>query len=175
MIDDYELPPPDAAAPPPNRWRARHCRPRGRALGHFWRAMPGQLSRVPKRKAAVVERRIGKLPGRNTRAAGLFEARAAPRADGFIDFTWNKKEAWRTWAESSEGCYLLHSNVTDWTPEELWRAYIQLTEAEAAGVAPKAGARGGAYSGLLPVLRSVEDPGPVLLPGLIGIGAAKGL
>lgn len=29
-----------------------------------------------------------------------------------------------------QGCYLLRSNVLDWTPEELWRAYIQLTEAE---------------------------------------------
>jgi len=37
-----------------------------------------------------------------------------------------------TWARLSEGCYLLRSNVTDWTGEELWRAYIQLTEAEAA-------------------------------------------
>jgi hypothetical protein len=27
---------------------------------------------------------------------------------------------------------VLRSNVTDWSPEELWRAYIQLTEAEAA-------------------------------------------
>jgi hypothetical protein len=27
---------------------------------------------------------------------------------------------------------LLRSNVIDWTPEELWRAYVQLTEAEAA-------------------------------------------
>jgi transposase len=26
----------------------------------------------------------------------------------------------------------LRSNVTDWSPEELWRAYMQLTEAEAA-------------------------------------------
>ena len=32
----------------------------------------------------------------------------------------------------SEGCYLLRSNVTDWMGEELWRAYIQLREAEAA-------------------------------------------
>ena len=32
----------------------------------------------------------------------------------------------------SEGCYVLRSNVTDWSPEDLWRAYIQLTEAEAA-------------------------------------------
>ena len=27
---------------------------------------------------------------------------------------------------------MLRSNVTDWTPEQLWQAYIQLTEAEAA-------------------------------------------
>jgi len=27
---------------------------------------------------------------------------------------------------------VLRSNVTHWTPEELWRAYVQLTEAAAA-------------------------------------------
>jgi hypothetical protein len=32
----------------------------------------------------------------------------------------------------SEGCYLLRSNVTDWSDEDLWKAYLQLTEAEAA-------------------------------------------
>ena len=32
----------------------------------------------------------------------------------------------------SEGCYVLRTNVTDWTPEALWQTYIQLTEAEAA-------------------------------------------
>ena len=35
-------------------------------------------------------------------------------------------------AQLSEGCYLLRTNVTDWSDEELWKAYIQLTEAEAA-------------------------------------------
>jgi hypothetical protein len=43
---------------------------------------------------------------------------------------------WRRIARCSFGFwkrnYLLRSNVTDWTPEELWRAYVQLTEAEAA-------------------------------------------
>ena len=39
---------------------------------------------------------------------------------------------WRDWATLTEGCYLLRSNVTDWTDEDLWKAYIQLTEAEAA-------------------------------------------
>jgi len=46
--------------------------------------------------------------------------------------TVSKVEAWREWARLSEGCYVLRSNVTDWSPEDLWRAYIQLTEAEAA-------------------------------------------
>ncbi len=32
----------------------------------------------------------------------------------------------------TEGTYILRSNVTDWTPEELWHVYMQLTEAEAA-------------------------------------------
>lgn len=45
---------------------------------------------------------------------------------------WRKVEAWRQWAELSEGCYLLRSNVADWTPQELWRAYMQLTDAEGA-------------------------------------------
>jgi hypothetical protein len=32
----------------------------------------------------------------------------------------------------NEGCYLLRTNVTNWSAEDLWLAYIQLTEAEAA-------------------------------------------
>jgi len=40
--------------------------------------------------------------------------------------------AWQEWTERSAGCYLLRTNVTGWTEEELWRTYIQLTEAEAA-------------------------------------------
>ena len=39
---------------------------------------------------------------------------------------------WDDWARRSEGCYVLRTNVTDWTPDELWRTYIQLSEAEAA-------------------------------------------
>jgi len=39
---------------------------------------------------------------------------------------------WRDWAALSEGCYILRSNVTDWKDQDLWEAYIQLTEAEGA-------------------------------------------
>ncbi len=32
----------------------------------------------------------------------------------------------------SEGCYLLRTNIRDWSAEDLWQGDIQLTEAEAA-------------------------------------------
>ena len=32
----------------------------------------------------------------------------------------------------SEGCYLLRTNLADWTAKDLWKTYIQLTQAEAA-------------------------------------------
>jgi hypothetical protein len=36
------------------------------------------------------------------------------------------------WAALSEGAYLLRSNIDDWSDQKLWKAYIQLTQAEAA-------------------------------------------
>jgi transposase len=85
-----------------------------------------------KHKPVVIAERLGKLLGRNTRAAGLFETDVKQAADGRAILVWSKKEAWRDWANLSEGCYLLRSNITDWTAEELWQAYMQLTQAEAA-------------------------------------------
>jgi len=85
-----------------------------------------------RQQSGAVERRVGRLLERNSRAARLFEVRVEVDAQGFPQLRWTKVESWREWARRSEGCYLLRSNVTDWTPEELWRAYVQLTEAEAA-------------------------------------------
>ena len=85
-----------------------------------------------RQKSGAVERRVGRLLERNTRAARLFDVRVEVDAQGCALLRWTKVESWREWARRSEGCYLLRSNVTDWTPEELWRAYVQLTEAEAA-------------------------------------------
>ena len=76
----------------------------------------------------TIARRVGRLLGQNTRAAGLFEVEVTVDARGAAQITWHKQEAWRSWAQLSEGCYLLRSNVTDWTAEELWRAYMQLAE-----------------------------------------------
>jgi len=85
-----------------------------------------------KYKVVTIAKRLGKLLGRNSRAAGLFETDVVEGPDGGARLVWRKAPAWRRWAELSEGCYLLRSNVHDWTGEELWRAYMQLTDAEEA-------------------------------------------
>jgi transposase len=78
----------------------------------------------------VIERRVGKLLGKNSRAAGLFEVKVEKGLNGGTKVTWSKRDDWRNWSRLSEGCYMLRSNISDWPPEELWKAYIQLTEAE---------------------------------------------
>jgi transposase len=83
-----------------------------------------------------IERQIGRLLGRNSRAAGLFDIKLKQvkrdGKEGFLKVTWSKREEWRKWTELSEGCYLLRTNLTDWAPEKLWTSYIQLTVVEAA-------------------------------------------
>jgi transposase len=85
-----------------------------------------------KYKLVTVAKRLGRLLGHNSRAAGLFETDVVVGPDGGARVVWHKAEAWRKWAQLSEGCYLLRSNVKDWSAQELWEAYIQLTQAEAA-------------------------------------------
>jgi transposase len=82
--------------------------------------------------AITIAKRVGRLLGQNSRAAGLFETNVIKTADGRTKLLWHKVEVWRNWAALSEGCYLLRSNINDWSGEELWNAYMQLTEAEAA-------------------------------------------
>jgi transposase len=88
--------------------------------------------RKKRQQPGVMQRRVGRLLGRNSRAAALFEVRVEADSSGAAQLRWSRSETWREWARLSEGCYVLRSNVTDWSAEELWRAYIQLTEAEAA-------------------------------------------
>jgi hypothetical protein len=45
---------------------------------------------------------------------------------------WIDENRYLTTDQISEGCYMLRSNIHEWSSEELWKAYIQLTEAEEA-------------------------------------------
>lgn len=85
-------------------------------------------------EAGPIERQIGRLLERNQRASSAFEIsveRDAERPAG-IRIVSRDRTKTSEWARISHGAYVLRSNVCDWTPDELWRTYIQLTDAEAA-------------------------------------------
>ena len=82
----------------------------------------------------VIERQIGRLLERNSRAAARFAVTITEDenlASG-LKLHWTQRPEWNDWARMSEGTYILRSNIHDWTDEALWKTYVQLTEAEAA-------------------------------------------
>jgi transposase len=83
---------------------------------------------------SATERQIGRLLGRNSRAAARYAIRLVddPAAPARLRLEWSTRAEWDDWSRHSEGCYVLRTNLRDWTSEDLWRTYIQLSEAEAA-------------------------------------------
>jgi transposase len=82
----------------------------------------------------TLERQIGRFLERNSRASqrysiSLTEDNTTPAR---LKLKWSTRPQWDDWAKLSEGTYILRSNIHDWTDEQLWKTYIQLTEAEAA-------------------------------------------
>src|ERR1700676_2378883 len=96
--------------------------------------LAGRILRSKKRlDPAAVNRQIGRTLQQNQRAAARFAIALEP--DGCpagcrLRVVYNT--AFDDWAALSEGAYLLRSNITDWSDQQLWKAYIQLTQAEAA-------------------------------------------
>jgi len=82
---------------------------------------------------SVAERRIGRLLQRNSRAAGLFDIEVVKnQTNGRLSILWRKVTNRQSWQQLTQGCYILRSNIADWSAEELWHAYIHLTDVEAA-------------------------------------------
>jgi len=81
-----------------------------------------------------LERQLGRLLALNARAAGRYviDLVPDPSLPAGVRLEWTARPEWDDWARWSEGCYVLRTNIADWSPEDLWRTYIQLTEAEAA-------------------------------------------
>lgn len=92
-----------------------------------------EKSRVPLERGEL-ERQIGRLLGTNSRASARYSIvlSADQTSPAKLKLTWNIKREWDEWSELTEGTYILRSNIEQWTDEELWRTYIQLSEAEAA-------------------------------------------
>jgi transposase len=96
--------------------------------------LAARLARSKKRlDPATLNRQIGRILQQNQRAAARFAIALEP--DGCpagFRLTVAGNAAFDDWAALSEGAYLLRSNITDWSDQQLWKAYIQLTQAEAA-------------------------------------------
>jgi transposase len=96
--------------------------------------LAGRIGRARKRlDPAVVNRQIGRLLQRNQRAAARFSIALQPdQSPAGFHLRFASHAAFDDWAALSEGAYVLRSNITDWSDQQLWKAYIQLTQAEAA-------------------------------------------
>lgn len=96
--------------------------------------LAGRIAKAKKRlDPNQVNRQIGRLLQRNQRAAARFDIRLEENTcpAGFR-LQVGRNASFDDWADVSEGAYLLRSNIADWSEEKLWKAYIQLTQAEAA-------------------------------------------
>lgn len=92
-----------------------------------------ERSRRPLERGRI-ERQIGRLLERTSRAAARYQIHLVedPAVPSHLRLVWSVRPEWDEWARHSEGCYVLRTNVRDWSAEDLWRTYIQLTDAEAA-------------------------------------------
>ncbi len=78
-----------------------------------------------------IERRLGSLQARHPQVADLYHA-TITEGPGRLQVDWKLREDRRVWQQAREGAYLLRTNLPGSDPEQLWKNYIQLTEAEAA-------------------------------------------
>ena len=123
--------------------RSVERREKERAMhGRFRRRIEDGLTRLGQRLARArrpldrsrLDRQVGRLLERNARAAGRYIIEFLPdtTAPAGLRLAWTARPEWDDWARWSEGCYVLRTNIADWSAEDLWRTYIQLTDAEAA-------------------------------------------
>jgi len=77
-----------------------------------------------------IERRLGGIQARHPQVADLYEMRVV-EASGKLSLHWQALPGRQTWQRAREGAYLLRTNLPPDEPANLWKSYIQLTEAEA--------------------------------------------
>jgi len=79
-----------------------------------------------------IGRRVGALLKENRRASRAFEVKVEREAPDGYRVSWTKRADWQTWADLSEGAYLLRTNLKGWSPEDLWKNYMRLAQVEKA-------------------------------------------
>src|SRR3989442_5273598 len=78
-----------------------------------------------------IERMLGKIQARHPSVNDLYKVAVQENSDG-LRLEWKLIEERRAWRDAREGAYLLRTNLKEEYTGELWKKYIQLTEAEAA-------------------------------------------
>lgn len=82
------------------------------------------------------ERRVGRLFQRYTRAARFFEVEISDKDDPAhksgkrLAIRIEQRDEHREWAELTDGCYLLRTNLKGQDAATLWKTYIGLTQIE---------------------------------------------
>jgi hypothetical protein len=123
--------------------RSTERREKERAMhARFGQRIEAGLTRLTRRLSRAcrplacgpIERQIGRLLAQNPRAAGRYviDVVEDSAAAAGLRVTWTTRPEWDDWARVSDGCYVLRTNIPNWSPEALWRTYVQLTDAEAA-------------------------------------------
>jgi transposase len=78
-----------------------------------------------------IERMLGKIQARHPSVNDLYKVAVQENSNG-LRLDWKLIEERRAWRDAREGAYMLRTNLKEERTEELWKKYIQLTEAEAA-------------------------------------------
>lgn len=82
----------------------------------------------------LARERLGRLKERYWRAGSAFDVRirkiTGSHGKPRLSITWSRNDRWSEWRTLSEGCYLLRTNLAETDPAQLWKMYIQLTDAE---------------------------------------------
>ena len=76
---------------------------------------------------------IGKLLGKNSRAASMYEVMVNETGSGKavrLTVTIKKNEERYNWALATSGSYILRTNWPERDPQELWKTYMDLTQVE---------------------------------------------
>ena len=88
------------------------------------------------RSRSQAARRVGRLFQKYSRAARFFQVDIGATKDPShksqqrLTMTISQREEDRAWAELSDGCYLLRTNLTEQNAATLWKTYIGLTQIE---------------------------------------------
>ena len=95
--------------------------------------LAGQAQAGKAKDRQKVERRIGRLLERNSRAASLLRVEVpetGPGKQARLSIKIQKNEDRYQWALETGGSYILRTNWGETDPKTLWNTYIQLTEVE---------------------------------------------